>query len=163
MPPPPMMRTPGPGNVQAILGNWPGENDINPDPAGTVGASAMHQGGNRMPLALPPQPQSWGLQNPALPSQLNTWLRNYYGGVGQLDPQMLDALVQQARAGFTWDAAHATSSTGETGIFTPTAYDFTPIGGPKVSKGSATGSLTCSIFAGSTLLGTVTGNLHVNG
>jgi hypothetical protein len=151
-----------PGNIQAVLGNWPGENDINPDPANTVGASAMHQGGNRMPLALPPQPQSWGLQNPTLPSQLNTWLRNYYGGVGQLDPQMLDALVQQARAGFTWDAAHAALGHGNDGLpdggaNLPSDGTLAGMGsGPRRFGGTSAGGITADLSEPQpTWLGTV--------
>ena len=74
-----MMQTPGPGDQPTVLGSSPGGAgmQLGPDPSG----------GGRMPLKLPAQPQSWGLDNPTLPSQLTGWLRNYYGGVGSLDAE----------------------------------------------------------------------------
>lgn len=108
-----MMQTPGPGDRQMVLGDYAGM-ALGPDPAGASGAGQAN--GGRMPLALPPQPQSWGLQNPTLPSQLQGWLRNYYGGVGSLDETMLDGLVQAARQGTTWDAAHGDIGHGNDGL-----------------------------------------------
>jgi hypothetical protein len=89
---------------QATLGDALG-GGVSPDPSGSAP-------GGRMPLDLPAQPQSWGAQNPTLPSQLSGWLRNYYGGVGTLGEDLLDSLVLAAKGGgggFTWNTAHGGS------------------------------------------------------
>ncbi len=71
----------------------------------------------------------------------------------------------------TWNVAHLTFSSGGSGIFEPTALDltFTFDGQSQtahVTKGSAPGSVTCSISAaqdGLTLSGSVTGNIVQRG
>jgi hypothetical protein len=67
----------------------------------------------------------------------------------------------------TWEMAHLTFSSGGSGIFVPTAIDITfTVNGQsqtvQATKGSAPGSVTCSISAaqdGFTLSGSVTGNI----
>jgi hypothetical protein len=68
----------------------------------------------------------------------------------------------------TWNSAHLTFSSGGTGVFIPTALALSVNGIPEtpVSKGSAHGSVTCSISAtqpGFALTGTVTGNIVTTG
>lgn len=68
----------------------------------------------------------------------------------------------------TWNVAHLTFSTGGTGIFVPTnlALTFNGMSAPPSTKGSAPGSVTCSISAGGngfTLTGSVTGNIITTG
>jgi hypothetical protein len=77
----------------------------------------------------------------------------------------------KAAAPTTWTAAHLTFASGERGIFISTALDLTfTFDGQSFSdhftKGSAPGSVTCSIFAemgDATLSGTVTGTVVLNG
>lgn len=71
----------------------------------------------------------------------------------------------------TWDVAHLTFSSGATGIFVPTALDFTITFNGQTftsssTKGSAPGSTTCSISEsgpGFTLSGTATGKITITG
>lgn len=72
----------------------------------------------------------------------------------------------------TWNIAHLTFDSGGTGIFVPSALDLTITfdGQPPVTlnatKGSAPGSVTCSISEGGpefSLSGSVTGRIVVNG
>jgi hypothetical protein len=68
----------------------------------------------------------------------------------------------------TLNAAHLTFSGGGTGIFVPTGrtLTFNGVPEPPVTKGSAQGSVTCSISAsedGLPLTGTVVGNIIANG
>jgi hypothetical protein len=73
-----------------------------------------------------------------------------------------------AMAPVTWNSAHLTFSSGATAIFVPTALHltFTFMGQSQTvdaTKGSAPGSVTCSIAAaqgGFSLSGSVTGNIH---
>jgi hypothetical protein len=69
-----------------------------------------------------------------------------------------------AQANQTWNVAHLTFSSGGTGVFIPTtlALSYNGMTAPPTNKGSAQGSVTCSIAAsgpGFTLTGTVTGNI----
>jgi hypothetical protein len=76
-----------------------------------------------------------------------------------------------AMAPVTWNVAHLTFSSGDTGIFVPTALHltFTFMGQSQpldASKGSAHGSATCSIAATQgdfSLTGSVTGNIRHTG
>jgi hypothetical protein len=68
----------------------------------------------------------------------------------------------------TWNAAHLTFSGGGTGVFVPTGktVTFDGVPEPPATKGSAQGSVSCSISAsedGLTLTGTVVGNIITNG
>jgi hypothetical protein len=73
-----------------------------------------------------------------------------------------------SHAAQTWNVAHLVFASGGTGIFVPTALALSFNGSPPtlVTKGSTTGSVTCSISAtedGFMLNGTVTGNVVTNG
>lgn len=111
-----MMQTPGPGDRQQMMGldGAFGDGGIGPDPTGASGTGQPI--GGRMPLELPAPDQSWGSQNPTLPSQLQGWLRNYYGGVGTLDETMLDGLVEAARRGTTWSPEDSGFNHGNDGL-----------------------------------------------
>jgi hypothetical protein len=99
-----MMRTPGPADRPPVFGDWPGQR-LEPDP--DMGGQVM--------VGAPAPPMSWGLQNPTLPSQLSGWLRNYYGGVGSIHQDVLDALVLSARQG-NWDAGSGDFGHGNAGL-----------------------------------------------
>jgi hypothetical protein len=76
-----------------------------------------------------------------------------------------------SHAAQTWNAAHLTFASGGTGIFVPTAVNLTFTQGGQsqtqnVKKGSAKGTVTCTIAAsgpGFSLAGTVTGKMVRNG
>jgi hypothetical protein len=73
-------------------------------------------------------------------------------------------VVNSGQASSSWNVAHLTFTSGGTGIFVPTAMNLLVNGIPEgpVTKGSVTGSVTCSIQAsqpGFTLTGMVTGNI----
>jgi hypothetical protein len=132
-----MMQTPGPGDRQQVMGDFAGM-DLGPDPSGTAGTGQAN--GGRMPLALPAQAQSWGLQNPTLPNQLQGWLRNYYGGVGSLHQDVLEALVQAAKAGGgAWNTTNADFGHGNAGL---------PDGGANLPADPSSDQPTSGVLAG---------------
>jgi hypothetical protein len=73
-------------------------------------------------------------------------------------------VVNSGQASSSWNVAQLAFSSGGAGIFVPTAMNLSVNGTPEgtVTKGSTTGSVTCSIQAtqpGFTLTGVVTGNI----
>lgn len=107
---------------------------------------------------------------PALASPVNapTSLTGSFFGCSNGDSGTFVVNSGNTHAPVTWNAAHLTFSSGGTGLFIPTAEALSVNGNaePAVTKGSAPGSVTCSISAsapGFTLTGTVTGNVVTTG
>jgi hypothetical protein len=107
---------------------------------------------------------------PALagPGNAPTSLTGSFFGCSNGDSGTFVTNSGNSHAPTTWNAAHLTFSSGGTGVFIPTSEALSVNGSPEppVTKGSTSGSVTCSIFAsanGFTLTGTVTGNIVTTG
>jgi hypothetical protein len=104
----------------------------------------------------------------AAPSNAPTSLTGSFRGCSNGDSGTFVVNSGKTHAPVTWDSAHLTFTDGSKGIFVSTMTDLSVNGmaqGPQ-TKGSAVGSVTCSIVAtqpGFMLTGTVTGNIVLNG
>jgi hypothetical protein len=104
----------------------------------------------------------------ASPAKAPTALTGSFFGCSNGDSGTFVVNSGNSHAATTWTSAHLTFSSGGTGVFIPTAEALSVNGSPEppVTKGSAPGSVTCSISAngaGFTLTGTVTGNIVTTG
>lgn len=107
---------------------------------------------------------------PALASPVNapTSLTGSFFGCSNGDSGTFVTNSGNSHAPTTWNAVNLTFSSGGPGVFIPTSEALSVNGSPEppVSKGSTSGSVTCSISAsedGFTLTGTVTGNIVTTG